>query len=291
MAERVVGPLEPVEIQVKHREIVAAVDAGQRLGEPLAGQPAVGQVGERVVARHVRDPLLRPLAFGDVVMGGDPAAVGHRMVENRDGAAVRQLDQPRHGGAGRKRFEHSRHVLVDVDGETSGGLAVFEKLAQRATGLHHVAGEAVHPDIALVADHQPPLAVEHQERLRHVVDGGLEPQVLRLELGLALAQRLGANLEQPLQPAVERVELLDHQRDRTVGAAAVAVRLLVGRAGELAQFVEIDLARGAGRLGKLSGEKLVHGRYAASVMAVTVMVWLCSWQTPAAPCSKISPYE
>ena len=133
--------------------------------------------------------------------------------------------------------------------------------------------------------------VEHQQRLRHVVERGVEPQVLRLQLLLALAQRGGALLHQPLEPAVELVELLDHQRDRAVGAAAVAVGLLVGGGDQLAELLGIDLARGLGRFRKLSGEKLVHGCQAASVIVVTVMVWLCSWQTPDAPCGEISPYE
>ena len=76
MAERVVDALEAVEIEIEHRELVAAADAGQRLGEPLAEQHAVGQIGQRVVARHMRDLLLGALALGDVVVGGDPAAVG-----------------------------------------------------------------------------------------------------------------------------------------------------------------------------------------------------------------------
>ena len=240
--------------------MLAAADAGQRLGQPLAKQHAVGQVGEGVVARHMRDLLLGALALGDVVVGGDPAAVAHRVVEHGDGAPVGHLNQLGMRCASRKRLEHLRDVSVDVAGKGAGRLAVFEQSAKRATGFHHFARQAVHAPVTLVADHQATLAVEHQQRLRHVVDGGLEPQVLRLELRLALAQRRGAHGDEFFEPAVELVELLDHQRDRAVGAAAVAVGLLVGSLDKLAQLVEIHLAGGSGRSRKLSGEKLVHGR-------------------------------
>ena len=205
MAERIVDALEAVEVEVKHGKLVAAVDAGQRVGEPLAKQQPVGQVGQRVVPRHVGDALLGLAAFGDVVVGGDEAAVAHGMIEHRDGAPVRQLDQLGEGGAGGQRLVQLADIGVDIAAEPAIGLAVLEQFAERAARLHGVAGEPVHPHIALVADHQTAVAVEHQQRLRHVVDGGLEAQVLRLELALALAQRLGAHGDEFLQPAVERV--------------------------------------------------------------------------------------
>ena len=187
------------------------------------------------MARHMRDLLLGALAFGDVVVGGDPAAVGHRMVEHGDGAAVRQLDQLGHGGAGRRASRTSRSMYWSMSpAKVPDALRCSSSSRSVQPGFTTSRRQAVHPAIALVADHQPPVAVEHQQRLRHVVDGGLEAQVLRLELRLALAQRRGAHLDQLFEPAVERVELLDHQRDRAVGAAAVAVGLLVGRGDELA---------------------------------------------------------
>ena len=118
MAERVVDALEVVEVEIEHRKLAAAPDAGQRLGQPLAKQQAVGQVGERVVARHVRDLLLGAPALGDVLVGRDPAAVGHRMVEHGDGAAVGQLDAawPWWSPVD-ERLEHLGDVLLDIAGE------------------------------------------------------------------------------------------------------------------------------------------------------------------------------
>ena len=67
MAERVVDALEMVEIEIEHRELPAAADQRKLLLELLTQQHAIGQVGERIVVRQVRDPLLRLLAFGDVL--------------------------------------------------------------------------------------------------------------------------------------------------------------------------------------------------------------------------------
>ena len=58
MAERVVDALEAVEVEAQHGEALAAPQALQRLLQLLAEQRAVGEVGQRVVARKVGDLLL-----------------------------------------------------------------------------------------------------------------------------------------------------------------------------------------------------------------------------------------
>ena len=52
--------------------------------QPLAEQDAVRQAAERVVVRHVGDLSLGEPALGDVLVGGDPAAAGHRPVRDGD---------------------------------------------------------------------------------------------------------------------------------------------------------------------------------------------------------------
>ncbi len=96
--------------------------------------------------------------------------------------------------------------------------------------------------------------------MRHVRERRIEPDILRLQLGLPIAQGGGALLHQLVQPAVELFEFPDHQRNRTVGAVAVAVRLLVGLGNERKQRSQIELAGAFRRLGELSGEKLMHRR-------------------------------
>jgi hypothetical protein len=83
---------------------------------------------------------------------------------------------------------------------------------------------------------------------------------LRLQLGLALAQRRGALLHELIEPAVELLELADHQRNRAVGTVAVVVGLFVGLGDERQQRLQIELARALCRLRKLSGEELMHPR-------------------------------
>ena len=85
--ERVVDVLEAVEVEQHHRDLLLLVrvaaarapGAGQRLGQPVVEQRAVGQAGERVVQGQLRDPRLRRLALGDVLehqrRGGDPPLV------------------------------------------------------------------------------------------------------------------------------------------------------------------------------------------------------------------------
>ena len=93
MAERIVHGLELIEIEMMDRDRFLAVDpAAQRLFEPLVQQHPVGEVGQRVVVRHVFDLDLGSPLLGDVFMGGDPAAVGHRPVPNLEGAPVAQFD-------------------------------------------------------------------------------------------------------------------------------------------------------------------------------------------------------
>ena len=55
MTQRVVDGLEVVEIENVRGHDLAAPDAGQRMLQPLVQKHAVGQPGQGVVQRHVRD--------------------------------------------------------------------------------------------------------------------------------------------------------------------------------------------------------------------------------------------
>ena len=92
MAERIVDGLELVEIEMVDRDHLLAVDAVQRLFQPLVQQHAIGKIGQRVVMRHVFDLDLGLPLLGDVFVGGDPAAIGHRPVADLEGAPVAQFD-------------------------------------------------------------------------------------------------------------------------------------------------------------------------------------------------------
>ena len=91
MAERVVHGLEVVEVEQVHRHDLAALDAGQRMLEPLVEQHAVGQVGQRVVQRHVHDLGLGAAAFRGVHVGRHEAAVLERHAAHLDHGPIRAL--------------------------------------------------------------------------------------------------------------------------------------------------------------------------------------------------------
>ena len=103
--------------------------------------------------------------------------------------------------------------------------------------------------------------------MRHVLERGVETQVLRLQLCFPLAQGDGALLHELVEPAVELLEFLDHQRDRAIGAVTVVVRLLVGFGDNRQQRLEVQFAGARGRLCKLSGEELMHRRVPVSPLS------------------------
>ena len=117
MAERVIDALELVEVEAEHRQAFAAFDALELVLQRLAQQHAVGQVGQRVVARHVGDLALRALPLGDVFVGGEPAAAGQRLADDREGAPVRQADNVREGLAVGETVLQPDDVIVGIAGK------------------------------------------------------------------------------------------------------------------------------------------------------------------------------
>ncbi len=78
VAEGVVDPLEPVQVEGQHgHRALVALGAHQRLLEPLHERAPVGQAGELVEVGEHADPLGRRPALGHVLNGrrdaGDPA--------------------------------------------------------------------------------------------------------------------------------------------------------------------------------------------------------------------------
>src|SRR5262245_8168774 len=63
----------------------------QRAVEPFAEQRPVRQIGQRVVARHVRNLPLRLFPFGDVLECGDPPAARHWLMHDADRTLVRAI--------------------------------------------------------------------------------------------------------------------------------------------------------------------------------------------------------
>src|ERR1700687_553092 len=82
-----------------------------------------------------------------------PSAIRQRLVHDLDRTSVGGLD--RHGLSQPDITQHEGTVFVDVAVERSRGLAVRDDVAEIAARLYDLRRQAVHVDIALVADNQP----------------------------------------------------------------------------------------------------------------------------------------
>ena len=91
MSERIVDALELIEIEAQDRQALAAFDAFEFVFQPFAQQDAVGQVGQRVVARHMRDAPIGAQPLGDVLVGRQPSAARDRLAHDRKCPAVGQM--------------------------------------------------------------------------------------------------------------------------------------------------------------------------------------------------------
>ena len=145
------------------------VDDGLKLGRALA---------QKAIVLFEQGIELLPL--GNVFVRDDMAAVGRLAAPDIDDASVSKLVDAR--GCLVEFFDQ---VVDEMFGTgrivAAARHAILEQLAERGSRFYLLAGEAVHLSIAIVADHQLLLAVEHGEPLRHVVQGRVELLVLLLQ--------------------------------------------------------------------------------------------------------------
>ena len=87
----IVDLLEVVEVEPQEREALARVVGPELVLEALAEVEAVGDLGQRVVARQPFDLLVRLPLGGDVLLHVDPSAAGQRLVGDADDAAVAEV--------------------------------------------------------------------------------------------------------------------------------------------------------------------------------------------------------
>jgi hypothetical protein len=111
MAKRIVDALEPIEIEKHHRDAIAPA---KRLFHLILEQHAIGQIGQRVVPRHMDDLGLGLAAFGDIFVGRDPAAIRGRAIQTGDDAAVIELVKMRLGRALSQELGLLGQELLDV---------------------------------------------------------------------------------------------------------------------------------------------------------------------------------
>src|SRR3954463_1148933 len=98
--------------------------------------------------RKMRDPLLSPLAFGDVLVRRDPSAAREWLVHDPDGSSVRRFDDKLGRVSLREIAQQALAIAFDIACEASGLPAMRDQLEQVASGLHDLFAQAVHVDIA-----------------------------------------------------------------------------------------------------------------------------------------------
>ncbi len=185
MTERVVDFLEIVEIEAEHRELVAVLGEAQGLIELLAKQRPVRQIGQRVMARHVRNLFLRLLPFGDVLERRHPAAAPHRLIDDADRAS--SLNDGLGQGVAGFCFDHqSGEELLGIAVPFADRLLMPEHVKQR-TSLKVQAGPSHHLAVALIEQHDAAFGIEHAEALRHVFNCGIQHDLLLVQFALRTA--------------------------------------------------------------------------------------------------------
>ena len=182
MPERVVDALEAIEVEAEHGKALPTSQAQKRLLQLLAEQRAVGEVGQCVMARKVRDLLLLAAAVGDVLVQRHPAAAFERLGGDRDDAVIAELDRHGPGVTGIRR------VGLPIRGVVPRTvlLPVIPERAVHRPRAGQMVRQPVHRGELPVADQQARLGIEHAQAQRHVVDRRVELEIEPLELALLL---------------------------------------------------------------------------------------------------------
>ena len=121
---------------------------------------------------------LGQISFGNVFMRRHPAAALHRLVYDRDRAAVLQLDGEGKSLAPLERLAQVRFITLRVERECSRSDARFKQIAHGASPPDAVRVDPVHLPVSLVPDNQAILRIKHAQTLMHVVESFVEPKML-----------------------------------------------------------------------------------------------------------------
>ena len=190
--ERIVDLLEAVDLEQQHDEEASLQRvAGKHLLHTLAQLHPVRQIGERIVARHVRQLRFDAPQARDVIVRRHPSAALQGLVRDGDDAAVAQLVQPgvahRLARRGQALVEIGFGVVTDV--QPLGDAALDDLAERRARASPEILRQPVHFDVAVVADEQLLVLVEHAQALGHLGQCRIEQPVLLAQLGVATIER------------------------------------------------------------------------------------------------------
>ncbi|MGB6351343.1 MAG: hypothetical protein WBG10_15080 [Pseudolabrys sp.] len=111
-------------------------------------------------------------------MGRDPAAAFHRLVHDRNGAAIAQFYGEGKGLALPKRGAQIRVVAPRIKWKCAGGDACLEQVSNCTSTPNVKRVDIVEFSVSLVPDDKLVLCVEHAQTLIHIIERNIELQVL-----------------------------------------------------------------------------------------------------------------
>ena len=84
MSERIVDPLELIDVDIEQGELLAALGSLKFVFDALAEQHPVRQIGQRVVMREMRYLFIGSSAIGDIIDDVDDVSDLPGMIGNSD---------------------------------------------------------------------------------------------------------------------------------------------------------------------------------------------------------------
>ena len=157
--------------------------------ELLVEIAAIDEAGQPIVVGQIGDLRLRLAPLGNVLVGGHPAAVRHGLMCHGDRARILEVLHEADEG-----FVSAKAALPGVDFPEMGAGAEIDQIGEQHS-RHGGEIERKQLGKALVVDHQLFRRVHHAQGLRHVVERGVEPLVLRAEFAVATLQDLVARVQ------------------------------------------------------------------------------------------------
>ncbi len=125
-----------------------------------------------LLLRQRRAFSLGPDAFRDVVVRADPiSAAFNGTIDDQNGTPVRRFDNPVHRLTFTHRSQDFGPIFFRVDIETARFNSILDQVHKRAAWFYDIGRQAIHFDIAIIADEDALAVIEHDDPLRHVVEG------------------------------------------------------------------------------------------------------------------------
>src|SRR5437016_3835606 len=131
----------------------------------------------------VLDPGLSAALLGNVIVGRYPPAVRQGLMDDGDCPSIRHFNDKRHGFAFRDHCDPNRNERVaSANRMVAGCKSLTKNVLKKHSGLNLLARNSVHLRVSAIRYDKALIAIEHAQALRHVVERGLEPEILFFEL-------------------------------------------------------------------------------------------------------------